>query len=156
MNADAKEREARKELIDDEAEAEAKKQACTSALSEEIPEGVFQFATMDWNILSLFDEDEDLKPFLPLLSHRLSLTNIDGKEKRRFQLEVDQLVANLEVFMEEDEWTVRRQAKMHAAAEALKILINDSKDGFKLQQLMRKVIEFNRRQQEKPKGRFGF
>lgn len=98
---------------------------------------LLQYATHDADFLKIFHEDTDLQPFLPVCSQLLRLTKVSDKEKQSFQLEIEYAYTLLTMYMPETELSSPRGVKIKLAATALKLMINDSHKGFKLDVLTR-------------------
>lgn len=113
---------------------------------------LLQYATHDADFLTIFHTDTDLKPFLPVCTQLLRLTKVNDKEKRGFQLEVEYAYTLLTMYMEESELSSPRGVKIKLAATALKLMINDSHKGFKLDVLTRIRKELTLMRQKEQKG----
>lgn len=113
---------------------------------------LLQYATHDATYLATFYRDPDLQPFTPVLTQLLRLTKVNDKEKMKFQDEIELSYTLLTMFMKEKELSGPRGVKIKLAATSLKLLINDSHKGFKLDILtrIRKELTLMReRQKEK-------
>lgn len=98
---------------------------------------LLQYATHDADFLKTFYKDPDLTPFTPVLTQLLRLTKVNDKEKMRFQSQIELAYTKLIMFMPESELSSPRGVKIELAATAIKLLINDSHKGFKLDILTR-------------------
>lgn len=117
---------------------------------------LLQYATHDANLLLSFKSDPDLRPFEPVLTQLLRLTKVNDKEKESFKDEVELAYTMLTMYMPETELSSPRGVKIKLAATTLKLLINDSHKGFKLDILtrIRKELTLMRERNEK-KGVLG-
>ncbi|MGD2090787.1 MAG: hypothetical protein PVH61_31735 [Candidatus Aminicenantes bacterium] len=117
---------------------------------------LLQYATHDANWLVTFYTDPDLQPFKPTLTQLLRLTKVNDKEKMAFQDEIELAYTLLTMYMPEAEMSSPRGVKIKLAATTLKLLINDSHKGFKLDILTRIRKELTlMRQKEQKQGILG-
>jgi hypothetical protein len=116
---------------------------------------LLQYATHDSDFLRTFKDDPDLIPFDPVLTQLLRLTKVNDKEKMAFQDEIELAYTLLTMFMPETELSSPRGVKIKLAATTLKLMINDSHKGFKLDVLTRIRKELTLlRQKEQGKGEY--
>jgi hypothetical protein len=125
------------------------------SLKDEVPP--LQYATNDADIIETVVHDQELAPLFPLYSQLNRLGNVDSKEKTLWKLDIDILMGMQEIFMDETEYNSGKWSKIQAHATYLKLLINDSHKGFKMQLLsrVRKEIAIEGGEQRKKKGFLG-
>ena len=124
------------------------------SLKAEVP--ALQYATTDADIIRTVMSDPELSPLSPLYSQLNRLGNVTEKEKTSWKLDIDILMGMQEIFMNEEEYNSGKWAKIQAHATYLKLLINDSHKGFKMNLLSRVRKEISIEGNEKKKRGFPF
>jgi hypothetical protein len=125
------------------------------SLKEEVPP--LQYATNDADIIATVINDPELAPLSPLYSQLNRLGQVDAKEKTLWKLDIDILMGMQEIMMDEEAYNAGRWSKLQAHATYLKLLINDSHKGFKMNLLsrVRKEIAIEGGEGKKKKGFLG-